>query len=281
MKAEDKFIATLLDDIAQNKLVLPTLPEIALKIRKMIDDPAFSVDKLAKVVGTDAALSARLLQVANSVFFKGLTQVENVQTAVVRLGSVCVRNVVSSLVMSQLYQAKETVAIKKDLHGLWVHGAKVAAISHVLAKRCTKLDPEVAMLGGLIHDIGTLPILRRAVDFPELLEDREALNRVITSMHQDIGKLILEEWHFPEELQAVAAEHEDLQRNTGGAPDYADVVLVANLHGYMGQANNKFLEVDWSRIPALEKLGLTPESSIAALAEAKSEIGEIQKILVG
>lgn len=268
-----------MDDIAKGRLELPTLPEIAMKIRRMVDDPAVSTDKLAKLVGTDAALSARLLQVSNSVFFRGLTSVENVRTAVVRLGGVCVRNVVISLVMNQLYQAKEMAPIKKELHCLWVHGAKVAAISHVLARRYTRLNGEEAMLAGLIHDIGTLPILKRALDFPDILADKEALQRVIAYMHADIGKLILEDWHFPAELITVAAEHENLQRDASPEADYTDVVLIANLHSYMGQANNKFAEIDWNIIPALRKLGLTPEQSIATMAEAQKEIAEVQKLL--
>ncbi len=280
MKSEDKFIATLMDDIAKGRLDLPTLPEVAMKVRKVVEDPMTSADKLAKLVGTDAALSARLLQVANSVFFRGLNSVENVRTAVIRLGGVCVRNVVVSLVMNQLYQAKAMAPIKKELHGLWAHGAKVAAISHVLAKRFTKLNADEAMLAGLIHDIGVLPILKRALDFPDILADKEALQRVIGRMHADIGKLILEEWHFPAELVAVAADHENLLHDESPQANYTDVVILANLHSHMGQANNKFAEIDWNTIPALKKLGLTPEQSIASMIEAQKDIAELQKLLI-
>ncbi|MFC1747283.1 HDOD domain-containing protein [Pseudomonadota bacterium] len=279
MKLEDKFIATLMDDIAKGRLELPTLPEVAMKVRKMAEDPSVSGDKLAKIISTDAALSARLVQVANSVFFRGLTPVEDVRTAVIRLGGICVRNVVSSLVMSQIYQAKEVKAIKKDLHTLWIHGARVAAISNVLAKRLTKLNADEAMLAGLIHDIGTLPILKRALDFPDILEDRAALQRVIDYMHTDIGKMIIEDWHFPKELVTAVAEHENFERDENPEPDYADIVLLANLHSYMGTTNNRYANVDWTSLPALKKLGLTPEQSIATMAEAQAEIAEIQKLL--
>ncbi len=281
MNAEDKFIATLMDDVTKGQLDLPTLPEVALKVRKLVDDPTSSPDKIAKLVGTDAALSARLLQVANSAFFRGLNSVENVRTAVIRLGGVCVRNVVASLVMRQTYQADKMGAIKKELLNLWVHGARVAAISHVIAKRFTDLNPDEAMLGGLIHDIGVLPILKRASKFPEVIEDKEILYRVIDKMHQEIGKLILEEWHFPESLVSVAAEHENLMRNTGSEVDYVDVVMIANLHSYMGQPKHRLNKVDWNEIPAFDKLMLTPEQSIQAMTEAQADIAEIQKIISG
>ena len=281
MNAEDKFIATLMDDVSKGQLELPTLPEVALKVRKLVDDPKVSADKIATLVGTDAALSARLLQVANSVFFKGLNSVENVRTAVIRLGGVCVRNVVASLVMQQLYQANQMGPIKKDLLNIWVHGARVAAISHVLAKRFTKLNADEAMLAGLIHNIGMLPILKRAAKSPEIVENKVMLYSIINKLHPEIGRLILEEWHFPAELIQVAAEHEDLERNSGPEVDYTDIVMIANLHSYMGKAENKYSSADWNNIPAFEKLGLTPEQSIMALTEAQTDIAEIQKIISG
>ncbi len=278
MDAKEKFVATLLDDIAEHRLILPTLPEVALKVRKVVNDPCVTATKLSKLIGTDAALSARLLQVANSVFFKGLNPVQNVHTAAVRLGMVCVRNVVTSLVMNQLYQAKKNAAIKKELQALWVHGARVAAISNVLAKRFTSLNSDEAMLGGLIHDIGTLPILSRAVDFPAIINHKEILNEVIAEMHPNIGKLILEDWHFPKELVDVAAEHENIHRHSGDQPSYTDVVIIANLHSYLGKADHP--TVDWGNVHAFEKLNLTPEKSIAVLAEAQAEITAIQRLLI-
>ena len=280
MDAKHKFIDLLMDDIAENRLILPTLPELAFKIRKIVDDPDVTSKKISKIVSTDAALSARLLQVANSVFFKGLTPVDNIQTAVVRLGMGCVRNVVTSLVMRQLYQAKKTRAVKEELHKNWVHSAKVAAISQVFARRYTKLDPNEALLAGLIHDIGALPILSRATGFPEILEDKAALHDVIVDMHTTIGKTVLEVWSFPPELIDVAAKHEDFQYDGGDSPTYNDIVIIANLHYHLGNADIKKSDIDWANIPAFEKLDLSPEKSIAALTEAQTEIRDIQKLLM-
>lgn len=253
-----------------------------MKVRKMVDDPDVEAGTLSKIIGTDAALSARLLQVANSAFFKGLDSIENVHTAITRLGMVCVRNIVTSLVMEQLFQATKHKAIKHELKSLWVHGTRVAAISNVLAKRFTSLNPDEAMLAGLIHDIGSLPILSRAVDFPDIIADKATLQTVSAKLHPSIGQLILERWHFPEELIKVAAEHENTQYQSSNGPDYVDVVIIANLHSYMGKTNShKLTDIDWSSIPALEKLNLTPERSIAALAEAQAEIKELQQLLNG
>ena len=66
------------------------------------------------------------------------------------------------------------------------------------------------MLAGLIHDIGALPIIKHAEDIPQLLDDEALLDNIIARAHTQIGKAMLSKWEFPEELIAVAEQHEDL-----------------------------------------------------------------------
>ncbi len=274
---EEKFLSELLDDIYHNRLILPTLPEVALKVRKVVDDPNASAGQIAKVVATDVALSVRLIQVANSPLLRGRTAVDNLQTAIARLGNVLVRNLVTGLVMEQLHQAR-TPLLKARLTTLWQHSTQVAAISHVLAAHFTKLKPDEALLGGLIHDIGALPILTRAEKIPELMNDAEALDRVIASLHTQIGKAILEAWDFPVALISVVAEHEDLKRNKIPDADYTDVVQIANLQSYIGSAHPHG-NADWAHIPALAKLGLSPEVSIVTMEATAEDVQEVQRLL--
>lgn len=263
---EEKFLSDLLDDIHHNRLALPTLPEIALKVRKVVDDPNATTAQIAKVVAIDVALSARLIQVANSPMLRGLTVVNNLQSAIARLGHVLVRNLVTSLVMEQQMHLARNPLLKTRIMALWQHSTQVAAISHVLAAHFTTLKPDEAMLGGLIHGIGTLPILMRAAKFPELIADDEALDRIITRLHTQVGKAILEAWAFPEELIAVVSGHEDLERDKTPEADYTDVVMIANLQSYIC-GSHRHSSPDWEHIPALAKLGLSPEVSIVSMEE--------------
>lgn len=274
---EEKFLSDLLDDIYHNRLILPTLPEVALKVRSVVNDPNATAGQIAKVIATDVSLSARLIQVANSPLLRGNKAVDNLQTAIARLGNVLVRNLVTGMVMEQLHQAS-TPLLKARLTVLWQHSTQVAAISHVLATHFTRLKPDEAMLGGLIHDIGALPILARAEKIPELMADKEALDRVITSLHAQVGKAILEAWDFPADLISVVAEHEYLYRDEMLEPDYADVVLVANLQSYIGSAH-PHSNADWEHIPALAKLGLSPEVSIVTMEETAEDVREVQRLL--
>ncbi len=272
----DKFVAGMLDDIKANRLKLPILPEVAVRVRDAVSDEGSSAGKVAKLVGSDAALASRLLQVANSPLFRGAAKIESVQNAIARLGVPQVRSLVTSLIMKQLYQTKSSI-LKKRMQRLWEHSTEVAAISHILARKFTKLKPDEAMLAGLIHDIGILPILVKAEEIPELANNDSALDEVIDKLHASIGRLILEAWKFPAELVAVAAQHEDLQRNSEQV-DYVDVVMVANLHSYIG-SKHRHAGGNWNNIPAFAKLNLTPDQSIKALEEAKETMAEMKALI--
>jgi putative nucleotidyltransferase with HDIG domain len=272
----DRFVGELLDDIKHNRLKLPILPEVAFKVREAVNDPNAAAAQIAKAVSTDASIAARLLQVANSPLYRGSNSISNLQSAISRLGAPLVRNLVTSLILKQLFQTK-SAALKERMHALWEHSTQVAAISHILARKLTRLKPDEAMLAGLIHDIGALPILVKAEGYPELAGDAPRLDEVIDKLHAAIGRLILEAWKFPPELVTVAAEHENLTR-VSDQLDYTDVVTVANLHSYLG-SKHRHARVKFSEVPAFTKLGLTPETSVATLEEAAAEMKEVKSLL--
>lgn len=278
MLNEDDLLQQLQDDIDNNKLILPTLPEVALRVRDAVEDEKASAGQIAEIVASDAALSARLLQVANSPLYRARNPIDNLQTAIARLGNTQVRNLVSSLVMQQMFQAT-TDALDQRLRRLWEHSVQVAAISRVIAGQVNGLSKDQAMLAGLIHDIGALPILVRAEDIPELVQDEALLDRIIRTLHPTLGEKILVKWEFPDSLVAVAAKHEDLQRDSGSAPDYVDVVMVANLQSYYG-TDHPLTQLDWSTVPAFAKLGIEPDINVIEIEENKEELEEVEHILI-
>lgn len=271
-----QFLQDLLKDLENNTLVLPTLPEVALRVRDAVDNEDASVSEISKVIATDAALSARIIQVANSPLMRASKEIQTLDMAVNRLGMKLIRDMVISMVMEQMFQATSEVTDKK-LRQIWEHSTTVAAISHALAAQFTKLVPEQAMLAGLVHDIGALPILTKAEDYPELLENEAMLDKIIDKLHSKIGQAILKTWNFPEELVRVPAEHENLERNSDQT-DYVDVVTVANLQSYMG-SDHPLAQRDWANIPAFDKLGLNPEINVVDMEETADDIKQVQQLL--
>lgn len=271
---EEKLLDKLLNDLEKDKLVLPTLPEVALRVRETLEDEDSGMGEVAKVITSDAALSARLIQVANSPLLRAARTIESVEAAVTRMGANMTRNLVTSIAMEQMFQATSD-ATDSRLRALWEHSTQVAALCHALAAQFTKLKPDQALLAGLVHDIGALPIITMAEDMPELLADTTALDSIISKAHTTIGEAILQKWNFSPELIAVAADHEDIYRDHDGPADYVDVVVVANLESYLG-SNHVHAQVDLSTVPAFGKLGLEPETNVLdveGVAETKAALG--------
>jgi putative nucleotidyltransferase with HDIG domain len=274
------FRAALLEDLHTDRLTLPTLPEVALRVQAALEDPDISAGQLAETLASDAALSARLIKVANSAAFRGRTPADSLRAAITRLGMSVVRRLTTGLAMQQMFQAT-TDATDRLLREVWEHSTQVAAISQVLARHFTRLKPDEALLAGLVHDIGKLPIITWAEREPRVLEDEAVLEQLLTQLHTEVGRSILEAWAFPPELVAVAAEHEQVQRTASGGPDYVDVVLVANLQSHLG-GPHPLGQTDCSQVSAFGRLGLAADTEIGGMdPEIQVEITEVEQIFLG
>ena len=126
-------MSALLDDIRHNRLKLPILPEVALKVREAVSDANAPAARIAKIVSADTALSARLIQVANSPLFHGANRIESVQTAIARLGVPRVRSLVTSLIMQQMHRT-QVPTLRQRMKQLW--DQSIAALEEV----CTDVN---------------------------------------------------------------------------------------------------------------------------------------------
>jgi len=276
MEPENVFVNELIDDLESGHLQLPTLPEVALRVRDVVDDENANANQIAEIIAQDAALSARLIHVANSPLYRGRNEIDRLDMVVARLGSKLVRNLVTSQVMKQMFQATHD-AVDQHLRAVWEHSVQVAAIARVLAGQCAGISPDQAMLAGLLHDIGTLPILYRAEERTEILETPGLLDHLITNLHARVGGAILSHWEFPAALVEVAEQHEDLTRSHDGGPDLVDLVQVANLQSHLG-TEHILANVAWSEVAAFHQLGLDNDADEIELTDRVEEIDEVQQL---
>jgi len=246
----------LLQAISSDQLVLPTLPESALRIREAAQQPDIGIAELAKEVGSDTALTARLIRVANSPLMRARSEITDLQMAISRLGINYTCTLAMGLAMEQLFRAKSRL-IERKMHEIWSKSLEVSSISYVLSRHYTRLAPEQAALAGLVHQIGALPILTYAESHPTLLEDPQSLAFIIDEIHPVIGERILQRWNFPESIAAIPTQHLNFSRDSDEV-DYADVIQVAVLQSYLG-TSHLLAAVDWSQVAAFAKLGLDPE----------------------
>ena len=224
----EKVQRDLVEAIDNDDLVLPTLPEVALQIRKAAEDPEVSISALSKVIGRDTALSARLIKVVNSPLLRATQEVTELHTAVTRLGINYSSNLAIGLVMEQIFHARSEV-VEQKMREVWRKSLEIAGVSYALCRHCTQLKPDQAALGGLVHQIGVLPILTYAEDHYDLLSDPISLNHVIDHIHPLLGDKLLRVWEFPDMLVQVPRLYLNFKRRSDQI-DYVDLVQVASLY---------------------------------------------------
>lgn len=277
-----EIITQIKDDIItaieKDQLVLPTLPEVALQVREAAGDEDIDIQKLSQVIANDAALSARIIKVANSPLLRASREIEDLKMAVGRLGIDYTANLATGLAMEQMFQATSDI-IDEKLRDVWARSTEVAGISHVLTRHYTKLKPDQATLAGLVHKIGVLPVLTYAEDNRKLLRDVVLLDQLIEAAYPEIGKKILEAWEFPEVLRLVPTEHVNFTRVVDSV-DYADVVMVANLQSYIG-TDHPLTQMDWSAISAFDRLGLSSEVNAHDIEDLSEDMEAAMALLNG
>ncbi len=278
-----RFWNDLLDDIRAQRIILPSLPEVAVRVRRLIDCHDTTSDDLTRLVSCDPILSSRLIRASNSPLARGEKTIVDVKTAITRLGLSSVRNIVMSYAIEQIYcrgvEADDRIK-RRHLRDIWRHSVKVAALSHVLAGRQTRLNSEQAMLAGLIHDIGKFPIIEYASCVPGLLENEQGLERILAILHGRVGELVLASWGFSDQFITVVRDHErfDAEPATPATgPTYLDIVTVANLLSRVG-TDHPHTRLDWSGFPAFSRLDLSPEESIEAMQDARRDVQAICRV---
>jgi HD-like signal output (HDOD) protein len=139
-----------------------------------------------------------------------------------------------------------------------------------------KVDAEGALLAGLLHNIGVLPILTFANSLPADVYQPDDLTLCINELQGQIGSIVLEQWEFPESLRQIPLESSDWFTDTTETLNLTDIVLLAKYHYFLASPGGAELPLI-DTMPAYQKLGnqpLTPEMSLQILHDAKQQIAE-------
>jgi HD-like signal output (HDOD) protein len=270
----------LVEDAKTGNLELPSAPDLGVRIGRAIDNPDANSNEIARIIQMDPALTARLIQVANSPLYSGLGQITNCTTAVTRLGMATTRNLVISFLLKNLFRSQSKV-LQKAMDDVWAQSIKVAAISSVLAKVTPRLEPGRALLAGLIYQIGAIAVINDAKRHAEISRDAEALQRAVKQIGPQVGAIILEQWNFGDDLVDVVLNSGNWMRDQGDEPSYTDLVMIARLHSQIGKPGMAHLP-RLDLVPAFHKLmlgQLTPKMSIAILDQSAKDIQEVEALL--
>jgi len=277
LDAENLLTLHIYEDLNAERLLLPSLPHVAVRIGEAVNDEHADAKGIAALIETDPAIAVKIVKAANSARYGGVSQVSTVAEAVARLGLQNTQVLVITFALRELFRTSSK-ALEERMMALWEHSRRIAAVTQVLAEQVGGFNTHEALLAGLVHDIGVLAVIGYARDFDEVINNPPALEASIKALRSQLSGMILSKWQLPQGLVVAAKEAEDWYRDHDGKADYADLVIVAQIHeGIAG-------DLDPDSVPALGRLGLSPEEidrGIDLLNGAAEEIDAARQQLTG
>lgn len=271
--ADNRFFTSFSKAYRENKLNLPSLPNVALKLKEAMEKD-LGIPEVVKIIAVDASIVAKLIQLANSPLYSPVSPITNCHAAVTRLGLNQTRKLVMGISLKQLFQCQDRQLMAK-MQSLWKNSLYISSLSFVLAQENGSPNPEDALLAGLVSDIGTIPVLHFAEQNPNEYPNLDVLDSAIPFLSPSVGTLVLHTLGFAPELADIPKYAEDwFYESESDRLSLVDVVILAKLHSYFG--TNRAKEIPYlNSIPAYTKLKhskLTPDFSLDVLHRAKHRI---------
>jgi HD-like signal output (HDOD) protein len=272
------FLREIATELSTGKLVFPTFVDVAFRLRQLSSDPDLSIERIANMVAAEPLLAACTVKLADSAAYNpaGHT-ITDLHKAVILVGLDAVRSLMYSLAMQQLQRSKEMARYHEVAHRLWDHTVQTAAIAHVIAKKCSRIDGEKALFAGLVHDLGAFYLLYRlaisGLEFP----DSEAMPLVL-QWHAEIGYAVLTSLDVPEEIAEAIKFHDVERTEVRHVWQLSDVIYLANLfadgdHSWFGGA-------DAAMAPMAQPVIELPDCPLPdVLAESRAEIESVKAVL--
>jgi HD-like signal output (HDOD) protein len=274
-----RLVESLNVELASEKIDLPSFPDVATRVRRALTNELVDVDLVVRIVSAEPALAARLMQLANSAALNpGGRRFNDLRSAVSRIGFNMARSAAIAFAMSQLRRAEAYKSVSEPLSELWQQSAHVAAMSHVVARKFTRINADTALLTGLLQGVGKLYLLTRAARFPSLLSDADTYQRLVAEWHVRLAQAILRNWEMSDEIVDAIGAVESTGREHAGTTDLGDVLGVAGALTSLAPAP-RAEDMLFLDMPAARRMKLDAKACSAALAESHEAIASLRQAL--
>ncbi len=208
------------------------------------------------------------------------SRITELKSAIARIGFSNVRTASLTYAMDQLKNVPALQPIRRPLNELWERSVKVAAMAFVVARRWTKINADQALLTGLMHGMGRVYILTRAIKYPALFADAGSYQQIVRDWNTPIAKAVLESWEIAPAIIDAVENYEDIDRKGSGAADLTDVLTIANLLVSFHNDPDG-LELHLQQTSASAHLGITRDSCQKVLQETAGELVSLRQALGG
>ena len=222
----------MLEDIAgelAGEVVFPTSFDAVLRLRSELQNSELPTMRIAQIVSLEPLVASKLMRVANSALYSAMGgAARDLQAAIARLGIDVVRTTALAIAMNQLMRSKEMVVFMSLTTALWDHSLKAAAAARILARSYTRVNPDEALLAGLVHDLGAFYMVYRAAQYPELRTRPDTVKYLIAEWHESIGVTLLNALGLSEELVNASIDHDHWRNLPLTVRTLSDIVYVGS-----------------------------------------------------
>jgi HD-like signal output (HDOD) protein len=275
------------DKLVRDVATLVSLPEVVVRSNELVDDPKRSAEDIGQVVSQDAALTARLLTLADSAMFGMQRKVDSVVQPIAVLGTRQVRDLTLGLSAVRAF-----TGIPNDLVSMgsfWHHRVLCAVAARALAGECARGRPDSSFVAGLLHDIGQLVIFntlpagsRRAllmtIDAPTEPDLYLCEREILGFDHARVGGALARRWRLPPSLVECIEFHHEPGR-AGAQPLDVVIVHIANTAAVPAETESDGFEDAPAIAPvALEVTGLSSAQVLEFAAGARGAVEEVKAI---
>jgi putative nucleotidyltransferase with HDIG domain len=263
--------AAILKDFTSGKLNPPVMPQVVREIQTEIKRPNTTAETMTLVIEKDPVISLRLISIANSPVYRGVSEIKNVKSALPRLGLKETLAIVLAIANKDLY-CTDKVQFRILMDKLWVHSLATAYGAKLIAQNIKLEDSDHFFLMGLTHDIGKILLLKAFTDIsPPKNFNMNVITGNIQEAHISLGSLLLKRWGFDEEFINVLTHHDDQELSN----DTETEILVIHLANMLTRKIGFSLfdgDFDLIELDAIRILKLDPK--------AIEEIGENIKQII-
>jgi HD-like signal output (HDOD) protein len=245
-----------------------------LRLRRELQNPDMPLARIASFVGVEPLIAAKLMQLANSALYSpDGTPARNLQAAIGRLGVDLVRTTALAIAMSQLIRSRDMAIFSELTLSLWEHTLKTAAAARILARTHTRVNPDEALLAGLVHDLGAFYMLYRAAQYPELRARPDTVKYLIMQWHESIGVTLLNALGVPEEIVNASIDHDHLRVAPATVRMLTDIIYVASI---LDETHSEWLQHDAG--VAAEEAGSVRQIFAELVPEIEADAREMRAV---